>query len=259
MRYVGQSMKRFEDPRLLTGNGAFVGDLTLPELLHTAIARSPHAHARLQGVDVAAARAVPGVVAVLTGADIAGVLPGIPTRAMTGERAVDALQAPEYPLLAHEKVCYVGQPLAVVVARDPYVAKDAAALITADYEPLEPVLDPVEAARDDAPVIHAALGTNVAMRLRQSAGDLEGAFAQAHHVVRQRYVVQRLVPAPLETRGVLAQYQPQDDLLTVWNATQAPHRVKHLLCHLLQRPAQTVRVVAPDVGGSFGVKDCLFP
>jgi carbon-monoxide dehydrogenase large subunit len=259
MRYVGQSMKRFEDPRLLTGNGAFVGDLTLPEMRHAAIARSPHAHARLRGVDVAAARAVPGVVAVLTGADIAGVLPGIPTRAMTGERAVDALQAPEYPLLAHEKVCYVGQPLAVVVARDPYVAKDAAALITADYEPLEPVLDPVEAARDDAPVIHAALGTNVAMRLRQSAGDLEGAFAQAHHVVWQRYVVQRLVPAPLETRGVLAQYQPQDDLLTVWNATQAPHRVKHLLCHLLQRPAQTVRVVAPDVGGSFGVKDCLFP
>src|SRR4029453_696966 len=97
MSYVGQSMKRFEDPRLLTGNGAFVGDLTLPEMRHAAIARSPHAHARLRGVDVAARRAVPGVVAVLTGADIAGVLPGIPTRAMTGERAVDALQAPEYP------------------------------------------------------------------------------------------------------------------------------------------------------------------
>ena len=259
MSYVGQSMKRFEDPRLVTGKGAFVGDLTLPDMLHAAVLRSQHAHARLRGVDVVAARAVPGVVAVLTGADIAGVLPGIPTRAMTGERAVDALQAPEYPLLPHDKVCYVGQPIAVVVAHDPYVARDAVELITVDYEPLVPILDPDAAARDDAPVIHAAMGTNVAMRLRQRAGDLEGAFAQADHVVRQRYVVQRIVPAPLETRGVLAQYQPQEDLLTVWNATQAPHRVKHFLVHLLQRPEQTVRVIAPDVGGSFGVKDCLFP
>jgi aerobic carbon-monoxide dehydrogenase large subunit len=259
MRYVGQSMKRFEDPRLVTGKGTFVGDLTLPDMLHAAVLRSQHAHARLRRVDVAAARAVPGVIAVLTGADIAGVLPGIPTRAMTGERAVDALQAPAYPLLPHEKVCYVGQPIAVVVAHDPYVARDAIELIRVDYEPLVPVLDPDAAARDEAPVIHAAMGTNVAMRLRQRAGDLDAALAQADHVVRQRYVVQRIVPAPLETRGVLAQYQPHADLLTVWNATQAPHRVKHFLVHLLQRPEQAVRVIAPDVGGSFGVKDCLFP
>jgi carbon-monoxide dehydrogenase large subunit len=177
---------------------------------------------------------------------------------MTGERAVDALQAPEYPLLAHAKVCYVGQPIAVVVGNDLYVARDAVARLTVDYDPLEPVLDPLAAARDEAPVIHAAMGTNVAMRLRQQTGDVEGAFVQADHVVRQRYVVQRVVPAPLETRGVLAQYQPQEDLLTVWNATQAPHRVRHFLAHLLQRPEQTVRVIAPDVGGSFGVKDCLF-
>ena len=259
MSYAGQSIKRFEDPRLVRGNGTFVGDLTLPDMLHAAVLRSQHAHARLRGIDITAARAVPGVVMVLTGADIIGVLPGIPTRAMTGERAVDALQAPEYPLLAHDKVCYVGQPIAVVVAHDPYVARDAIALITVDYEPLVPVLDAEAAARDDAPIIHEALGTNVAMRLRQRAGDLDGAFAQADRVVRQRYVVQRIVPAPLETRGVLAQYQPQGDLLTVWNATQAPHRVKHFLVHLLQRPEQTVRVIAPDVGGSFGVKDCLFP
>lgn len=259
MSYVGQSMKRFEDPRLLTGNGAFVGDLTLPDMLYAAVARSQHAHARLRRVEVSAARAVPGVVAVLTGADIAGVLSGIPTRAMTGERAVDALQAPEYPLLAHDKVCYVGQPIAVVVAHDPYVVRDAVELITVDYEPLVPVLDPMAAARDDAPVIHEAMGTNVAMRLRQRVGDLEEALAQADHVVRQRYVVQRIVPAPLETRGVLAQYEPQEDLLTVWNATQAPHRVKHFLVHLLGRSEATVRVIAPDVGGSFGVKDCLFP
>ena len=259
MRYVGRSIKRFEDPRLLTGSGAFVDDLTVPDMLHAAVLRSQHAHARLRRVDVAAARALPGVVAVLSGADIAGLLPGIPTRAMVGERAVDTLQTPEYPLLAHDKVCYVGQPIAVVVAADPYVASDAVELLTVDYESCAPVLDPIEAARHGAPVIHQTLGTNVAMRLQQRAGDLEGALAQADHVVRQRYVVQRVVPAPLETRGVLAQYQPQEDLLTVWNATQAPHRLKHFLVHLLQRPEPTVRVVAPDVGGSFGVKDCVFP
>ena len=197
MSYVGQSMKRFEDPRLVTGKGTFVGDLTLSDMLHAAVLRSQHAHARLRDVDVVAAGAVPGVVTVLTGADIAGVLPGLPTRAMTGECAVDALQAPEYPLLPHDKVCYVGQPIAVVVAHDPYVARDAVGLITVDYEPLAPILDPDAAAREDAAVIHAALGTNVAMRLRQRAGDLEGALAQADHVVRQRYVVQRIVPAPL--------------------------------------------------------------
>jgi carbon-monoxide dehydrogenase large subunit len=259
MGYVGQAMKRFEDPRLVTGQGAFVDDLTLPDMLHAAVARSQHARARLRRVDVTAASAIPGVVAVLTGADIAGVLPGLPTRAMTGERAVDALHAPEYPLLALDTVCYVGQPIAVVVAHDPYVARDAVELIGVDYEPLVPVLDPDAAARGKTPVIHAAMETNVAMRLSQRAGDMEGAWARADHVIQQRYVVQRVVPAPLETRGILAQYQPQDDLLTVWNATQAPHRVKHFLVHLLQRPAQTVRVIAPDVGGSFGVKDCLFP
>jgi carbon-monoxide dehydrogenase large subunit len=131
--------------------------------------------------------------------------------------------------------------------------------MTVDYEPLVPVLDPDAAARNEAPIIHEAMGTNVAMRLRQRAGDLEAALAQADHVVRQRYVVQRIVPAPLETRGVLAQYQLQEDLLTVWNGTQAPHRVKHFLVHLLQLPEPAVRVIAPDVGGSFGVKDCLFP
>jgi carbon-monoxide dehydrogenase large subunit len=149
--------------------------------------------------------------------------------------------------------------MVVVVAHDASIARDAVDLISVDYEPLVPILDPHDAASDTAPVIHEAMGTNVAMRLRQRAGDLEGAFAQADRIVRQRYVVPRIAPAPLETRGVLAQYQPQEDLLTVWNATQAPHRVKHFLTELLQRPEATVRVIAPDVGGSFGVKDCLFP
>jgi aerobic carbon-monoxide dehydrogenase large subunit len=257
--YVGQPVKRFEDPKLLTGRGVFVDDITLPNMLHAAVLRSPYAHARIKSIDVSAIRNLPGVVAVFTGADIAGVLPDIPTRAMTGERAVDELRPPEHPLLAKDKVCYVGQAVAIVVAEDPSAARDAVECITVDYEPLSPVLNPHAAAREDAPIIHEALGTNVAMRVRQCAGDLEAAFAQADRVIRQRYLVPRLVPAPLETRGVVARYQPQENLLTVWNSTQAAQRVKHYLCRLLNRPEPTLRVIAPDVGGSFGIKDCIFP
>ncbi len=259
MSYVGQPMKAIEDPRLVTGRGAFVDDITLPDMLHAAVLRSPYAHARIRAIDVSAARAMPGVMAVLTGADIAGILPDIPTRAMAGERAVDELRPPEHPLLATAKVCYVGQAVAVVVAHDPYVASDAVERIVVDYEPLSPVLDPDAALRDDAPIIHEALGTNVALRVRQRAGDLDGAFARAEHVIRQRYVVPRLAPAPLETRGVMAQYQPEENLLTVWNSTQAAQRVKHSLSILLNRSEEGLRVIAPDVGGSFGVKDCIFP
>jgi aerobic carbon-monoxide dehydrogenase large subunit len=259
VNYIGQPVKRFEDPKLVTGRGTFVDDIALPNMLHAAVLRSLYAHARIRAVDVSAARDLPGVVAVLTGADIAGVLADIPTRAMSGERAVDELHAPEHPVLAQDKVCYVGQAVAVVVADDPYVAREGVERIVVDYEPLAPVLEPLDAARDGGPVIHEALGTNVAMRLRQQAGDLDGAFAQADHVVRQQYLVPRLAPAPLETRGVIAQHQPGDNLLTVWNSTQAPHRVQHTLSHLLNWPAAALRVIAPDVGGSFGVKDCLFP
>jgi carbon-monoxide dehydrogenase large subunit len=149
--------------------------------------------------------------------------------------------------------------MAVVVARDASIARDALDLITVDDEPLVPVLDPHVAARDTAPVIHPALGTNVAMRLHQRASDVDGAFAQAARRVRQRYSVPRLVPAPLATRGVLAQYQAPADLRTVWNTTQAPHRVQQFFTPLLQRPEPTRRVLAPDVGGRCGVQDCVLP
>jgi carbon-monoxide dehydrogenase large subunit len=259
MSYVGQPVKRFEDRRLVTGHGTFVGDLKVSDLLHAAVLRSLYAHARIRSVDVSAARDLPGVVAILAGGDIAGVLENIPTRAMVGERAMDEVRPPAQPLLAQDKVCYVGQPIAVVVAQDPSTAREGVERLTVDYEPLPPVLDPLTAASADTPVIHEALGTNVAMRLRQRAGDLEGAFTQADHLIRQQYLVPRLVPAPLETRGVMAHYQPENNLLTVWNSTQAPYRLKHYLSHLLHWPEETLRVIAPDVGGSFGVKDCIFP
>ena len=259
MNYVGQPVKRFEDPKLITGHGVFVDDITLPDMLHAAVLRSPYAHARIRSIDISAARNLPGVVAILTGADIAGILPDIPTRAMTGERAMDELRPPEHPLLAKDKACYVGQAVALVVAQHPSIASDAVELISVDYDPLSPLLNPDDAVREDAPIIHETVGTNVVMRVRQRAGDLDGAFAQAEHVIRQRYVVPRLAPAPLETRGVMAQYQPDENLLTVWNSTQAAQRVRHSLSRLLNRPERMLRVIAPDVGGSFGIKDCIFP
>jgi carbon-monoxide dehydrogenase large subunit len=148
--------------------------------------------------------------------------------------------------------------VAIVVAEELYRVRDALAALQVDYAPLPPVIDPLQATRADAPLVHPELGTNVALRTLTEGGALEAAFAQADHVVRQRYQVQRLAPAPLETRGVLAHYQPQDDLLTVWDSTQHPHEVRDQLARVLHRPASSVRLVAPDVGGGFGEKGGLY-
>ncbi|MBQ10777.1 MAG: hypothetical protein CMJ45_04430 [Planctomyces sp.] len=257
MSYIGRPIKRFEDASLITGNGSFIDDMTLPDMLHAVVIRSVHSHARIRSIDVAGATKLEGIVEVLTGADLAGTLPDLPIRPM-GDRAVEEFNAPQHPILAQEKVCYVGQPVAVVVAQDPYLARQGAELVTVDYEPLPQVLNPDEATGEDAPIIHPGLGTNVAMRSVQQGGDVERAFTQASHVIRQKYDVQRLAPSSMETRGVIGDYDSARDMLTVWDSTQAPNQVKRHLAQMLDQPEGTIRVVAPDVGGSFGIKDCMF-
>ena len=257
MIYLGRSIKRFEDARLVIGDGVFIDDIKLPDMLHAAVVRSVHAHARIRSINVVDAIELDGVVEVLTGADLAGKLPDLPIRPM-GDRSVDEFNPPEHPVLAQDKVCYVGQPVAVVVAKNPYLARDGAELVTVDYEPLIPVVNPVDAANEDVPVIHPHLGTNVAMRSVQEGGDIEKAFAQAAHIVRQRYEIPRLAPSSMETRGVIGNYDASGDLLTVWDSTQAPNQIKRYLAQMLGRPEESIRVVAPDVGGSFGIKDCMF-
>ena len=257
MSYLGRSIKRFEDARLVIGDGVFIDDIKLPDMLHAAVVRSVHAHARIRTIDVVDALELDGVVEVLTGADLAGKLPDMPIRPM-GDRSVDEFNPPEHPVLAQDKVCYVGQPVAVVVAKNPYLARDGAELVAVDYEPLTPVVNPVDAANEDVPVIHPHLGTNVAMRSVQEGGDIEKAFAQAAHIVRQKYQIPRLAPSSMETRGVIGNYDASSDLLTVWDSTQAPNQIKRYLAQMLCRPEESIRVVAPDVGGSFGIKDCLF-
>jgi len=261
LSYTGQSVRRFEDARLVSGQGSYVDDIKIPGMLHAAFLRSPHAHARIRSVDVAAALRMPGVEAVLTGDDILGIVPDLPTRSMSGEWEVDEFKAPEHPALAVGKVSYVGQTVAVVVAQDPGQARDALELIQVDYEPLPVVLDPWEAASSDSIPIHDELGTNVALRIHhdRQGEDLDKAFAQADRIVEQRYDVQRLAPVPMETRGLVAHYQPEDDFLTIWASTQGAHRVQRQTSRLLDFPEAKIRVIAPDVGGGFGEKGGVFP
>jgi len=260
MTYTGQALKRFEDPRLVTGMGVFVDDVKLPGMLYASFLRSPHAHARIRAIDASEARSMPGVVAVLIGEDIAGVLTEIPPRVLE-EWEMDELQAPGLPTLAQGKVFFVGQTVAVVVAETRHLARDAVDMIAVEYEPLPAVLDPLEAASEGSMPLHEEIGTNVIMRKfhdRQGSG-LDDAFTQADRVIRQQYNVQRLAPLPLETRGCVAHYQPEDDRLTVWASTQSPHRYRRMLADALDRPQDTVRVIAPDVGGGYGEKGGLFP
>ena len=256
MTYVGQPVRRFEDHRLLTGQGSFVDDMKLPGLLHTVVLRSLHAHATIRSIDVSGANRLPGVVAVITAADIQDLDVHMPTRSSIDDVE---LTPPRHPVLASDKVCYVGQAVALIIAEDPYTAADALEQVLVDYEVLPAVTDPYQAMEEGAAVIHSDLGSNVSLRTVSEGGDLDAAFAQADHVVRQTYQVQRLAPAPMEPRGLIADYDSGEDLLTVWDSTQHPHDIRENLVQLLGRTESGVRVVAPDVGGGFGEKGCLFP
>ena len=259
--YTGQSIKRFEDHRLLTGQSSYVDDMTRPGMLHALIIRSPHGHARIRSIDASAALALPGVAAVVTAQDIADIAV-LPTRESAD---ADELNPPRHPALAVDKACYAGQPVAIVLAENIYTAEDAVELVNIDYEILPAVVDPREATSDGAPVIHEQFGSNIVLRTVNAGGDLDGAFAGADCVISQRFDVQRVAPAPMEPRGLLAEYDPSASsgqaagLLTVWDSTQHPHEIREHLARLLDRPMESVRVACPDVGGGFGEKGCFFP
>ncbi len=254
--YIGQSLKRFEDPRLLAGEGQFVDDMDMPNLLHAMVLRSPHAHARIVSIDVAPARQMPGVVAVLTARDLAGKVGNIPRRVVADLSGVDI---PEHPVLAQNRVCYVGQPVAMVVAETRALAEDAAEQIEVAYETLPPVVDLRAASGDQATLLHNELGTNVALRLQLGRGDIDDAFAKADRVVSGRYEVPRLSAAPMENRGLIAQYDPDEQHLTLWTSTQVAYKVHRFLLQTLIEPPRHLRVITPDVGGGFGQKVELWP
>ena len=254
--YMGKPLKRFEDERLVRGQGAYVDDMVLPNMLHAAVLRSPHAHARILSIDTSKAEGMPGVVAVATAASL-----GIESKEITAipREGMEAAKPPAHPVLAHDKACYVGQAVAIAIAKDRYLARDAIDLIQVEYEPLPPVLDPLLAASGEAPPIHEDQGTNVMMRITAGRGNIEEAFANSDVVLRERYEVPRLSAVPMECRGLLASYDPDADVLTLWTSTQVPYRVKRYLSDLLEPAPKEVRVIAPDVGGGFGRKIEVWP
>lgn len=248
--YIGRALKRVEDPRLIKGLATYTDDLRLPGLLHVCFLRSPHAHARVHRIDAGAARTLPGVVAVLTGADVNAHCGVVPCAA-----AIPDLKAPRHTVLAGDRVYFVGHPVAVAVATDPYVARDAIDMIEVDYDPLPVVVDPEAAIRTGSPLTHPDLGTNVAFTHAVTGGsDIDDAFRRADRIVKERMVHQRLTPMPIEPRAVVASYHAGEGTLTIWTSTQVPHLLRTLLPGMIAIAENKLRVVAPEVGGGFGAK-----
>ncbi|HLI25501.1 MAG TPA: xanthine dehydrogenase family protein molybdopterin-binding subunit [Chloroflexota bacterium] len=250
---LGLARTRVEDLRLITGQGQYVEDITLPGTLWLAFVRSPYPHARIARIDTAAAAAAPGVVGVFTGQDFPAIHP-IPLLPIVPNPRV-----PPYEPLAREVVRHVATPVAVVVAESRALAADAAQLVEVDYEPLPAVADAEAALADDAPVLWPEFGTNVCFQVRFRDGEPERMFAQAAHVVRLTLRFPRLAPVPMEPRAILAQYDKYTGELTAWVTTQSPTGTRDQLALALDLPQNRVRVIAPDVGGGFGARTPSYP
>ena len=247
--WIGQSVERLEDPPLVTGRGEFAGDINLPHQLSMRIARSAHAHGRIVSVDTSAARALPGVFAVWTSADVADV-PPIDFR----EGSIPALDPYRQPILANGKVRYVGDPVAAVFATDPYIAEDAADLVEIEIEELPPVLDAQAALFEFSPGY-----LSEPTIIRQGYGDVDAVFRTAPHVVELELAVGRHSGVPLETRGAIGHYNAARGILELHGAAKVPHRNQELLARMLQIPPSSVHVYESHVGGGFGIRGEMYP
>jgi carbon-monoxide dehydrogenase large subunit len=251
---IGASVKRKEDPRLLTGRGCYVADIVLPRMLEAAVVRSQRAHAVLECIECGPARELPGVALVATASDLGPALP-IPVRLGPHPSFAPFLQCP----LARGRVRYVGEPVALVVASDRRVAEDAVDLVQVRCAPL-PAIGTLEQAVDaGAPLLHAGAASNVAARLEVTVGDPEAALATAHVRLRRRLAVQRHTGMPMETRGLVAAWDAGTGVLTVWGPTKVPHFNRQVLSDLLGVPVHRIHFVEPDVGGGFGIRGEFYP
>jgi carbon-monoxide dehydrogenase large subunit len=246
--------RRNEDPRLLVGMGSFVDDIDPPGVLHAAILRSPYGHARIRSIDDSAARAHPGVYAVYTAADLGAFNQPAPLVVPHPNLTHGKTQRP----LAADKVCFIGEAVAIVVAEDRYIAEDAVGLIDVDWEPLQAVVDFSVASDPGQPLIHDDVPLNIAAQLTQVVGDPGRAFAEAAHVFTEELFVERSCGSPIEARGVVAVFDPRQRSLRVWDNTQAPLTIKNGLANMLGLPEFSVEVISPDVGGGFGTKIMMF-
>jgi len=245
--WIGEALTRLEDERFLKGEARYVGDMKLPDMLHAAFVRSLYAHGHLRSLDTETAKAAPGVRLVLTGADLEGETDPFPIFGRDAE-LVPVL----HPALARDRVRYVGEPVALVVADTAEQAADAAEWVMVEVEELPALIDPREA--QTAPPLHDEAPDNVLLRLRLGSGDVDAAFAGAHAIVRQTVRIPRLIATPLEPRAVLASHDPDSDLLTLWLSAQDQHRQLAGLSKVLRRTPEKLHIIVPDVGGAFGSK-----
>lgn len=251
---IGAEVPRDRARRLLTGRGRFVDDIALPRMLHMAFVRSPFAHARICSIDTAAARGMPGVVRVLTAADLAAVV--TPWRAL--HNRFPSMQAPEQTALATDRVRFQGEAVAAVLASTRAEAEDACEAVVVEWEPLAQVGDVSEALAPDAPLLHADCDSNLAFSSEVSAGNAEAALARADVIVERTFRFHRHTGVSLETRGIIADFEPGERRLTVHQSHQTPHQQQDLYARLLNLPEHKVRVICPDVGGAFGLKHHLY-
>jgi len=258
-KQVGARVKRKEDPRLITGSATYVDDLQPRRLAHMAILRSTYAHANIRGIDTTAAKALPGVVAVYTGADFNKLVGPMPFGGGEGGGGQPGQVTIETSPIEGEKVRHVGQAVAVVVAENSYAARDALDTIDVDYEPLEPITDMLAALEPGAPLVYDNVPNNIGYVWSNHTGDPEKAFEDADVVVKQRITNQRIAAIPMETRGVVAEPDAYTEGLTVYTSTQNPHTVRTQIAKTLGLAEIAVRVVAPEVGGGFGAKIGCYP
>ena len=256
-KMLGAQVRRVEDPRVLLGKTQYVDDLILPDMLAVAFVRSPYAHAKIANIDIQAALAKPGVACVLAGQDILETIK--PLRVEFDTQKVPFHKSCNWHVLTPDKVRFVGDMVAAVVATDRYTAEDAADLVEVDYEPLDAVADMESALLADAPLVHEEWGDNVMERFEAQVGEVGKAFQDADCVVSERFVTGRHMASPMETRGCVAQFDVATEALTVWSSTQVPHTLRASLAMLLDLAEHRIRVISPDVGGGFGLKAHPFP
>jgi carbon-monoxide dehydrogenase large subunit len=262
--YVGRSLLRREDRRLLRGQGQFIADLVLPRMLHAVLVRSPVAHARIRSIDLSRALAAPGVVLALNGAGLLQLLPPVPEGQISlPSKWTSVIQHkflnPQQPLLAHDKVRHVGEAVAVIAAESRDQAEDAAERATWDLEELPAVVDPEAALRPDSPIVHDRFQTNLIGAFSVARGDVDAALGGAAHRLHRRFYHHRYAAVPLECRGVVSAYDPRTDSATIWSSTQVVHWVRREAAALLGLPEARVRCIALDVGGGFGGKGHVYP
>jgi aerobic carbon-monoxide dehydrogenase large subunit len=256
-RMFGASVRRREDPRLITGRATYVDDISLPGMDYAAILRSPHAHARITRIDVEAAGRAPGVVGAFIGQDLQGQVGTIPCAWLIPG---SDLKTPPHPPLAVDTVRYVGDGVAVVVAESREAARDALDLIEVAYEPLPVVVNAEEATQGHAPQLHATVPSNIAFHWKVAGGDVNAVFNDPSMViVKQRLINQRLIPNAIETRGAVAQYDRASGEMTIYLTSQSPHIHRVLLSGILKVPEHKLRVVSPEIGGGFGSKMMCYP